>query len=130
MFMFTLAAILFAIAALGGITLAVMHFRARGKTHPPTSLAMLHGTLAAVALIFLIIGIAATADGFSAGFSSLAVLALGLFVLAALGGAYMFFGNHLRGKPLPSPVVVIHGLAAATGFVLLLVYLCAARAPM
>lgn len=128
--MFTLSAILFAIAALGGLTLAVMHFRARGKTHPPTSLAMLHGTLAAVALIFLIIGIAATADGFSAGFSSLAVLALGLFVLAALGGAYMFFGNHLRGKPLPSPVVVIHGLAATAGLVLLLVYLCAARAPM
>jgi hypothetical protein len=128
--MLTLSAILFAIAALGGITLAVLHFRARGKTPPPTSLAMLHGTLAAVALIFLIIGIAATADGFSAGVSSLAVLSLLLFVLAALGGAYMFFGKHLRGKPLPSPVVVIHGLAAGTGFVLLLVYLFAARAPV
>ena len=91
---------------------------------------MLHGTLAVVALIFLIVGIAATADGFSAGFSSLAMLALRLFVLAALGGAYMFFGNHLRGKPLPSPVVIIHGLAAAAGLVLLLVYVFAGRPPM
>ena len=126
--MFTLSAILFAIAALGGITLAVMHFRARGKTHPPTSLAMLHGTLAAVAVIFLIIAIAATAGGFAAGFSSLAVLSLLLFVLAAVGGAFMFFGKHLRNEPLPSPVVVIHGLAAAAGFVLLLIYLFAGRA--
>jgi hypothetical protein len=128
--MLTLSAVLFAIAALGGIVLAVMHFRAGGKTHPPTSLAMLHGTLAVVALIFLIVGIAATADGFSAGFSSLAVLALLLFVLAALGGAYMFFGKHLRGKPLPSPVVVIHGLVAGAGFVLLLVYVFAGRPPV
>ena len=127
--MLTISAILFAIAALGGLTLAVMHFRAGGKTLPPTSLAMLHGTLAAVAVIFLIVGIAAT-NGFSAGFSSLAVVALVLFVLAALGGAYMFFGKHLRGQMLPSPVVVIHGLAAGAGFVLLLVYLFAARAPM
>ena len=128
--MLTLSAILFGIAALGGITLAVLHFRAGGKTHPPTSIAMLHGTLAVVALIFLIVGIAATADGFSAGFSSLAVLALLLFVLAALGGAYMFFGKHLRGEALPSPVVVIHGLAAVAGFVLLLVYLFAGTPPV
>ena len=128
--MLTLSAILFAIAALGGITLTVMHFRARGKIHPPTSVAVLHGTLATVALVFLIVGIAATVDGFSAGFSSLAVLALLLFVLAALGGAYMFFGNHLRGKPLPTPVVVIHGLAAGAGFVLLLVYVFAGPPPV
>jgi hypothetical protein len=37
----------------------------------------------------------------------------------------MFFGKHLRGQMLPSPVVVIHGLAAGAGFVLLLVYLFA-----
>jgi hypothetical protein len=125
---FTLSAVLFAIAALGGLTLAVLHFRAHGKTHPPTSLAMLHGLLAAIGVMFLIIGIAATASGFSAGLSSMAVLALVLFVLAALGGAYMFFGKHLRGEPLPTPVVIIHGLAAVSGFVLLLIYLYIAPA--
>jgi predicted membrane protein len=110
--MFKIAAVLFAIAALGGLTLAVMHFRAHGKTPPPTSLAMLHGLLAVIAVICLIFGIAATPNGFSAGFASMAVTALGLFVLAALGGAYMFLGKHLRGEPLPTPVVIIHGLAA------------------
>jgi hypothetical protein len=121
--MFKFAAVLFAIVALGGLTLAILHFRAHGKTHPPTSLAMLHGLLAVVAVIFLIIGIAATPSGFSAGFASMAVTSLVLFVLAALGGAYMFLGKHLRGEPLPTPVVVIHGLAAVAGFVLLLIYL-------
>jgi len=124
--MFTLSAVLFAIAALGGLTLAVLHFRAHGKTHPPTVLALLHGLVAAMGVIFLAVGIAATANGFSAGLTSMAVLALILFVLAALGGAYMFFGRHLRGEPLPTPVVVIHGLAAVSGFVLLLVYLLGA----
>ena len=121
--MFKIAAVLFAIAALGGLTLAVLHFRAQGKTHPPTSLAMLHGLLAVIAVICLIFGIAATPNGFSAGFASMAVTALGLFVLAALGGANMFLGKHLRGEALPTPVVVIHGLAAVAGFVLLLIYL-------
>jgi hypothetical protein len=58
----------------------------------------------------------------------MAVLALGLFVLAALGGAYMFFGKHLRGEPLPTPVVIVHGLAAVSGFVVLLIYLFIAPA--
>lgn len=121
--MFTVSAVLFGVAALGGLTLAVLHFRAHGKTHPPTSLAMLHGLLAVMGVIFLIVGIAATANGFAAGLASMAVIALVLFVLAAFGGAYMFLGKHLRGEPLPTPVVIIHGLVAASGFVLLLIYM-------
>lgn len=121
--MLTWSAVIFAIAALGGVTLAVLHFRAQGRSHPPTSLALIHGLVAAVAVIFLLIGIAATPDGFSAGLSSLAVVALLLFVLAALGGAYMFFGKHLRGEPLPNPVVVIHGLVAASALAVLLIHL-------
>lgn len=120
--MFALSLVVFAIAALGGVTLAVLHFHAGGKEHPPTALAMLHGVVAAVALLLLLIGIGATSAGFAAGFSSLAIVALLLFVLAALGGAYMFFGRHLRGEPLPTPVVVIHGLVAVAAFVVLLVY--------
>ena len=120
--MFTISAVLFAIAALGGLTLAALHFRANGKTLTPTSFAMLHGLLAVVAVILLIIAIAA-AHGFSAGLKSMPILALVLFVLAALGGSYMFIGKHLKGQPLPSPVIVIHGLAAIAGFVVLLVFL-------
>ncbi len=44
-----------------------------------------------------------------------------LFVLAALGG-FALLSFHLRGKPLPTPVTIIHGLVAAVGLVLLIVY--------
>lgn len=118
--MFTLSIVIFAIAALGGLSLAVLHFRAAGKALPPTGLALLHGLAALLAVIFLLIAIAATPDGFTPGFSSLAVVALSLFVLAALGGAYMFFGRHMRDLPLPTPVVLIHGTVAVAGFAVLL----------
>jgi hypothetical protein len=125
--MFTLSLVIFAIAALGGVALAVLHFRAEGREHPPTALALLHGVVAVVAVLLLLIGIGATANGFAAGFSSLAIIALLLFALAALGGAYMFFGRHLRGEPLPTPVVVIHALVAVTGFVVLLAYVVSSQ---
>ena len=47
-------------------------------------------------------------------------VALGVFVLAALGGATIFVGFHLKERPLPIPLVIGHGLVAVTGFVLLL----------
>jgi hypothetical protein len=110
--MLTWAAIVFAIAALGGATLAVMHFR--GRTPLPMPLALLHGLLAASGLVLLI-----AAALTQPGFGGLALVALVIFVIAALGGFYLF-AHHLRGKPLPSPVVVIHGGAAVVAFLLLL----------
>ena len=114
------ATILFAIAALGGATLATLHFR--GRTPLPMPLVLLHGLLAAVALLLLII-VAVSQPGLG----GLALLALVIFLLAALGGFYLF-SFQLRGKPLPSRVVLIHGSAAVLAFVLLLVYLFGARA--
>jgi hypothetical protein len=51
----------------------------------------------------------------------LAQVSLGIFILAALGGATLFLGFHMRNKSLPVPLVFSHGLIAATGLVLLLV---------
>jgi len=113
------SAILFALAALGGLTLAVMHFRSGGRERPPTALAAGHGLVAAAALVLLIIGVL----GAAAGSSALPAAALAIFVVAALGGAYLFLGKHLRGQALPSAVVVIHGLAAVAGFLVLLAFL-------
>jgi hypothetical protein len=53
--------------------------------------------------------------------------ALVIFVIAALGGFYLF-SFHLRSQVLPSPVVLIHGGAAVLAFVLLLLYLFGAPA--
>jgi hypothetical protein len=78
-------------------------------------MALGHGAVAATGLVLLIYAAATT------GIPELAQVALGIFVLAALGGAGLFLGFHLRDRPLPIPLVVGHGLAAVAGYILLLV---------
>ena len=53
------------------------------------------------------------------GLPELARAALGVFVLAAMGGFTLFLGFHLRSKPLPIWMVLGHGLVALLGVVLL-----------
>jgi len=48
-------------------------------------------------------------------------LIIGIFVLAALGG-FVLLSFHLRNKSVPRALAVIHGLVAALGLVLLIVY--------
>jgi hypothetical protein len=109
------AAVLFALAAFGGATLAAI--RLSGKPRPPTWMALGHGGVAAAGLATLIY-VASTQTLPTTGY-----LALGGFVLAALGGIGIFTLFHLREKPLPIPLVLGHGLIAVTSFVLLLVAL-------
>jgi len=113
----TWAAILFAIAALLGATMATLHFL--GKTPPPIALALLHG-------VFVISGLALLLGAVWPGFSGRATWALGLFGLAALGGLTLALGRHARGKPLPSWMVVGHGAFALLAFVILLTAVFAA----
>ena len=109
--MFLTALALFAIAALGGVAMAVLHFR--GRTAPPTALAILHGLFAASALVVLLLAVVNIGTGGAAG------IALGLFVLAALGG-FVLLSFHLRGKALPGGLIVGHGVLAVAGFLMLL----------
>jgi hypothetical protein len=108
----TLAATLFALAAVGGVALAGM--RLSGKELPPLWLAVIHGLAAAAGLVLLIIAV------MGSGVPSTATIALVGFVVAALGG-FALFANHLRGKALPIPLVFIHGIVAVVSFVVLLV---------
>ncbi|HET8926174.1 MAG TPA: hypothetical protein VFN26_24535 [Candidatus Acidoferrum sp.] len=108
--MLLLAITLFAVAALGGITLAILHLRHKEL---PLALALAHGLLAASGLVILILVVVRGSAG------GLASVALGLFVLAALGG-FGLFSFHLRRQPLPTPLVFVHGLAAVIAFLLLL----------
>jgi hypothetical protein len=106
-----LAAILFTLTALGGAVVA--SFPLRGIPRPPTWLALGHGVAALASFAAL---------GYAAATSTLpdmAQWALGIFCLAALGGATLFGAFHLRGKPLPIPLVLGHGLLAIVGVVLL-----------
>jgi hypothetical protein len=110
--MFNYAIVLFAIAAVGGVTMAIMHFR--GRTPPRPALAALHGVFAASGLITLLLAVMNTDAGGGAR------LALGLFVLAALGG-FGLLSFHLRRRALPNGFVIGHGLLAVVAFLVLLV---------
>ena len=107
------AAIILLLAALGGMTVAAM--RLTGTPRPPTWLALAHGAVAATGLGTLLYA-AATET-----IPLLAQVSLGIFLLAALGGAAMFLLFHLKEKPLPIPLMLGHGAAALTAYVLLLV---------
>jgi hypothetical protein len=104
---------LLAITALGGLVMAGMRFA--GRPHPPAWLAMLHGSLAAAALTLLIYAYA------TVGLPALAVAALVVLVIAAGGGTILNLNYHWKMQALPKWLVVVHALAAAVGFLMLLV---------
>jgi hypothetical protein len=108
-----LAATLLGLAAAGGITMLAI--RLRGAPQPPTWLALGHGLAALAGLVTLIYAVAtATSIDPLVGWS------LAVLCLAAAGGATIFVGFHLPGRPLPIPLIFAHGLLAATGWGLLL----------
>jgi hypothetical protein len=107
----TAALVLFAVAAVGGIVLALIRFK--GKPYPPLGLALVHGAVAAAGLVALI-ALVAQSKG-----SSSARTALVLFIVAALGGFGLFF-HHIRKVALPIWLVVVHALVAVAAFLILL----------
>lgn len=109
--MFIYAIVLFAIAAVGGLTMAVLHFR--GRTPPRPALAIVHGLFAAAGLVVLLLAVLKLGAAGGAG------IALGVFLLAALGG-FTLASFHLRGRALPNGLVIGHGLLAVVAFVILL----------
>ena len=107
------------LAALGGLALAGI--RLSGTPRPPTWMAVGHGSVAAIGLALLAYAAA------TVGLPVLGQAALGVLVLAAAGGATLFFGFHLKGRPLPIPLVLGHGAIALVGVGMLLT--CIARGP-
>ena len=107
----TIALVLFALAAVGGVILAVIRFR--GAPYPPLALALLHGAAAAAGLVALLVAVA------PGGAPSSATAALVIFLIAALGGFYLF-SHHLRKIALPTWLVVVHALVAVAGLIVLL----------
>jgi glucose uptake protein GlcU len=109
--MYRLSILLFAVAAVAGLTMAVMHFK---KVSPPRPVfAVLHGLFAASGLVVLLLAV------LKVGMQGAPAIALGLLVVAALGG-FGLLSFHLRGRALPSGLVVGHALLAVAGFVTLL----------
>ncbi len=109
------AAVLLAIAAVGGLTMAVILFK--GAERPPTLFLMGHGVLAAAALTLLIYAAA------TVGLPTLALGALGILTIVAIVGAALNLLYHSKMLPIPKPPIVVHGVVAVIGFVLLLLAL-------
>lgn len=108
--MLTYALVVFAVAALGGLLLAASVLR--GK-FAPWALSVAHALLGATGLGLLVFVVL---QGVAPG---RVTIALGLLVVAALGGFYLA-SIHLRGRIAPKAVVFIHGVVAVTGFLTLL----------
>lgn len=107
--MLNLAILIFAVAALGGLILAIMHFRGIKRPWPLT---IVHGLGGAAGLVLLLIPV------LKGAVSGQAKLAFGLFLLAALGG-FLLFAYRLQDRKLPSAVVLIHGGVAVAAFLIL-----------
>jgi len=106
-----LAAIcLFAAAAVAGTFLAIAILTRRKA---PMAVALIHGAAGAGGLGCLALFVLLEEDPGRPGLSLL------ILTVNALLGFYLF-SHHLRKKAWPKSFIVVHGLAAVTGFLLLL----------
>lgn len=100
----------FALSAVAGLLLAVKHWKGSPVSIPS---ALPHGLLGASGLVLYLI------TALKTEVTALTGTSLVLFVAAALGGILMFV-LHLKGRPLPKALMVIHALAAVSAFLMLL----------
>lgn len=108
--MIYLPIILFAIAAVGGLTLVTMKFSGKDL---PWALIIGHGLFAAAGLVALIAYVVQNST------PALVNTALVLFLIVAVGG-FILFSFQVRKKALPNALILIHGGAAVVSFLLLL----------
>lgn len=106
------AAVLLGVGAVGGLLMAGI--RLKGSERPPSSIAMLHGALAAAGLTLLIYG------AVTVGIPPMAQLAIVVLLAAGLVGAWINVRYHSQMLALPIPTMLIHALVAVVGFGLLL----------
>ncbi len=112
--MIYLSIILFAVAAVLGVTILMKWLQASAASK---AVVYSHGGAAAAALVLLIVYAMQNPDNFP-------LVSLVLFVLAALGGFALFFADTFAEKRLV-PVGVVHALIAVSGFVALLLFVFA-----
>lgn len=105
------ALIIFAIGALGGLTLAGVYVL-QGKLAPWT-LSLLHAALGAIGLVVLLYA------ALTSSIPGAALTALVILAIPVLGGFYMA-SIHLRGQVAPKSTVFIHAGVAVIGLLTLL----------
>ena len=112
MTMIRTAVVLLAIAALGGVVMALV--RLSKSMNPPNWLAMLHGLLAAAGLTLLLYA------AFAIGIPTLADIGLALLLVAALVGLILNLRYHWERSLIPVGLMIGHAFIAVVGFVLVL----------
>jgi hypothetical protein len=105
--MLVYAVLCFLAAALGGLVLAASLLRGRLA---PWALSLVHAALGALGVVLTLIAVLDGAVG--------ARIALIVLAVAALGGLFLA-SFHLRDRPGPKPVVLLHALLAVAGVALL-----------
>lgn len=100
-----------AVAAAGGLTLAVAFVRRRPY---PVSVGYLHGAIAAIGVILLGIAVFGRAQGMPVN------SALLLFCLALVGGLFNLLFRLQRAPP-PGFMIILHGAVALAGLAVLLI---------
>ena len=101
------SAILFAVAALGGVVLAFAKKRS-------IVISVIHGLVAAAGLVLLILGVLGSDE------VTLPAVSLALFVIAAIGG-FALFTIDRRGRELSRKLIFGHGVLAVIAEVLLVI---------
>jgi hypothetical protein len=114
--MLSLAVIVFAIAAVGGLILALHVLRDR---FAPWSLSILHALLGGAGLVLVLLAVFGDEGG------SLILGSLLTLVVAALGGFFLV-SFHVRKRLLPKAIVILHASIAVVGFGLLVIGVFAA----
>jgi len=112
--MIYLAIALFAVSAVLGLTILVKWLT---KKDASKGVIYSHGIVAAVALVLLIVYAVQNPGNFPK-------ISIILFVVAALGGFYMFLRD-LKKKTSPMAIAFTHALLAVGGFVALLFFVFA-----
>src|SRR5688572_3772605 len=102
---------IFALAAMAGLTILISWLK---KKNAPRAVVYTHGLLAASALILLAVFSYNNPDNFPK-------YSLIFFIIAALGGFYMF-ARDMKGKSNPIALAGLHALLAVGGFVMLLIF--------
>lgn len=112
--MIYISIILFALSAVLGLRILIKWLT---KKDASRTVIYSHGIVAAAALVLLIVYAVQNPENFPKA-------SLILFILAALGGFYMFIRD-LQQKASPMFIAFVHALLAVSGFVALLLFVFA-----
>jgi len=107
-----IAIVVFIIAAIFGLIILTAILRNKETPKPAV---LIHGPLAAVGLVLLIV------DVVKGHTEALLVASLIIFILAAVGGFTLLAFDTLK-KRIPKPLAILHPLIAICALVILIIY--------